>query len=136
VPSPLILLVEDDRESREGYSEYLERGGFRVAQAETAEDALEAIRRLQPDAVVTDIALPGRDGFALASVLRDELANRRVPVVAMTAYWASDIHDRAERSGIWSTLLKPCQPEHLIAELQCALQRSRGAERARSQPHP
>jgi AmiR/NasT family two-component response regulator len=43
----------------------------------------------------------------------------------MTAYWATDVHERADRAGITAILLKPCQPEHLIAELQRVLQRTR-----------
>jgi CheY-like chemotaxis protein len=122
---PLVLLVEDDPQAREGYAEFLERGGFRVAQAGTAEDALSISLAVVPDVVVTDIALPGRDGFALAADLQDESRTKDVPVVAMTAYWATDVHERADRVGITAILLKPCQPEHLIAELQRVLQRTR-----------
>jgi CheY-like chemotaxis protein len=123
--SPLVLLVEDDPLAREGYVEFLERGGFRVAQADSAEHALAQCGELLPDAVVTDIALPGRDGFALAADLQCQARTRGIPVVAMTAYWAADVHARAERAGITAILLKPCQPEHLIAELQRVLQRNR-----------
>ena len=122
---PLVLLVEDDPQSRDGYAEFLERGGFRVTQAGSAEDALSRALTLVPDVVVTDIALPGRDGFSLATDLHTETATRGVPVVAMTAYWAADVHERADRAGITAILLKPCQPEHLIAELQRVLQRTR-----------
>ena len=123
--APLVLLVEDDPQAREGYAEFLERGGFRVAQAGSAEDALTPILASLPDLVVTDIALPGRDGFALATDLHSEGRTRGIPVVAMTAYWATDVHERADRAGITAILLKPCQPEHLIAELQRILQRTR-----------
>jgi CheY-like chemotaxis protein len=122
---PLVLLVEDDPKAREGYAEFLETGGFRVQQAGTAEEALSQSLERAPDVVVTDIALPGRDGFALASELRCQAPTRGIPIVAMTAYWATDVHDRAERAGITAILAKPCQPEHLIAELQRVLQRHR-----------
>ena len=122
---PLVLLVEDDPQARDGYAEFLERGGFRVAQAGTAEDALTQSLEVVPDVVVTDIALPGRDGFALATDLQCEARTRGIPVVAMTAYWATDVHERADRAGITAILLKPCQPEHLIAELQRVLQRTK-----------
>ena len=122
---PLVLLVEDDPQARDGYAEFLELGGFRVAQAGTAEEALAlSIARL-PAVVVTDIALPGRDGFALATDLQLDTRTRGIPVVAMTAYWATDVHERADRAGITAILLKPCQPEHLIAELQRVLQRAK-----------
>src|SRR5690606_13181631 len=123
--APLVLLVEDDPLSRDGYAEYLQRGGFRVAQAGSAEAALDEAAAAVPDVVVTDIALPGRDGSALASDLQAGQHTRGVPIVAMTAYWATDVHERAGKAGITSVLLKPCQPEHLIAELQRVLQRAR-----------
>jgi len=123
--APLVLLVEDDPLSREGYAEFLETGGFRVAQCGTAEDAYSQTLALVPDIVVTDIALPDRDGFSLAADLRVQVRTRGIPVVAMTAYWASDVHERADRAGMTAILMKPCQPDHLIAELHRVLQRSR-----------
>jgi CheY-like chemotaxis protein len=129
---PLVLLVEDDPQARDGYAEFLERGGFRVAQAGAAEDALALTLAVVPDVVVTDIALPGRDGFALATDLHTDTRTRSIPVVAMTAYWATDVHERADRAGITAILLKPCQPEHLIAELQRVLQRTRVPRTAQS----
>jgi CheY-like chemotaxis protein len=122
---PLVLLVEDDPTAREGYAEFLESGGFRVAQAGSAEDAFSQTLELAPDIVVTDIALPGRDGFSLAADLRVQARTRGIPVVAMTAYWAADVHERADRAGMKAILMKPCQPEHLIAELHRALEHTR-----------
>jgi CheY-like chemotaxis protein len=43
----------------------------------------------------------------------------------MTAYWAADVHERADRAGMTAILMKPCQPDHLIAELHRVLQRAR-----------
>jgi CheY-like chemotaxis protein len=122
---PLVLIVEDDPQSRDGYAEFLERGGFRVAQAGSAEDALTQSLALIPDVIVTDIALPGRDGFSLATEIKCEPRTQGIPVVAMTAYWATDVHERADKAGITAILAKPCQPEHLIAELNRVLQRLR-----------
>jgi CheY-like chemotaxis protein len=122
---PLVLLVEDDPEAREGYAEFLEGGGFRVEQSGSAEDAYSRSLELVPDVVITDIALPGRDGFSLASDLKVQARTRGIPVVAMTAYWAADVHERADRAGMTAILMKPCQPDHLIAELHRVLQRTR-----------
>jgi CheY-like chemotaxis protein len=120
---PLVLLVDDDGNARAGYAEFLKTGGFRVTEASSAEDALARSVEQTPNVVVTDISLPGMDGFALADDLRCMAATRSVPIIAMTAYWAPDVHERAERAGITAILAKPCQPSHLIAELQRVLQR-------------
>ena len=118
---PLVLLVDDDRNAREGYAEVLESQGFRVMEAGDARDAIARCHERTPDVVVTDIALPHRDGFELAADLRVLPALREVPILAMTAYWATDVHERAIRAGITAILAKPCQPDHLIAELRRAL---------------
>ena len=118
---PLVLLVEDDPLAREGYAEFLEGGGFRVAQCETRRRRLLALARAR--------ARCRRDRHR-ASRPRRILARRRSPradaharhpVVAMTAYWAADVHERADRAGMTSILMKPCQPDHLIAELHRVL---------------
>lgn len=122
---PLILLVDDDVNARAGYAELLEGRGFRVMAAGNAGEAVERCREHLPDLVVTDIVLPGADGFQLANDLRVLPAFRDIPILAMTAYWATDVHERAERAGITAILAKPCQPDHLVAELFRALRKSR-----------
>lgn len=121
---PLVLLVDDDGNTRRGYGELLESRGFRVMMAGTANEAMARCSEHTPDAVVTDIALPDGDGFELAADLRVQLASSNVPILAMTAYWATDVHERAARAGITAILAKPCQPEHLIAELRRVLRKS------------
>jgi CheY-like chemotaxis protein len=133
---PLVLLVEDDTTAREGYVEFLERAGFRVAQSDNAEEAYALSKTLGPDIVVTDIALPGRDGFSLAADLRVQAVTRGIPVVAITAYWATDVRQRADHAGITAVLLKPCQPQHLVAELHRVLQRPRRPRRTKSAKMP
>lgn len=119
----LVLLVDDDGNARGGYAELLESRGFQVMAAGTATDAIARCRERTPAVVVTDIALPDRDGFELAADLRLQPGFRDVPILAMTAFWATDVHERAERAGITAILAKPCQPEHLVAELQRVLRR-------------
>lgn len=121
---PLVLLVDDDSNARTGYAELLEGGGFRVMVAGTAKDALARCHERAPDVVVTDISLPDGDGFELAADLRCQAALREIPILAMTAYWATDVHQRAKRAGITAVLAKPCQPDHLIAELRRVLRSS------------
>jgi DNA-binding response OmpR family regulator len=120
---PLVLLVDDDGNTRRGYAELLESRGFRVMVAGSANDAFARSREHTPDVVVTDIALPDGDGFELAADLRVQLAPSTVPILAMTAYWATDVHERAARAGITAILAKPCQPEHLVAELRRVLRK-------------
>ena len=119
--SPLLLLVDDDENAREGYAELFKGAGFRVIEAHTAEEALAVSAEQSPDIVVTDIALPGADGFALVDNLRCIDATRGVPVVGMTAHWAPNLRDRAQRASMTAMVAKPCQPLHLLAEVRRVL---------------
>ncbi len=121
---PLVLLVDDDHRTRGGYAELLESRGFRIMVAANATDAIARCRERTPDVVVTDIALPDQDGFELATSLRLQPGAAAVPILGVTGFWESDVHERAARAGITTILAKPCQPEHLVAELERVLRRA------------
>ena len=63
---PHVLLVEDDRDTREMYSRYLSYSGLTVTEAATGRRALDSARGHRPDIVVTDIAMPEMDGLELS----------------------------------------------------------------------
>ena len=112
-----VLVVEDDPNTLGGYVEFLTAAGFRAIGAADGADALPIALRHRPDAVVTDITMPGLDGFALAAALRTDLRTRHVPVIGLTAHWSSEIHLRARDVAMQVILAKPCIPSHLVAEL-------------------
>jgi DNA-binding response OmpR family regulator len=120
------LLIDDDNNVLAGYAELLKQQGFRVIVAGSANDAMARYREQTPDVVVTDIALPDGDGFELATDLRLQCARCDMPILAVTAYWGTDVHQRAARAGITAILAKPCQPDHLVAELRRVLRLSPG----------
>lgn len=84
-----ILLVEDHEDLREVTAEWLTLGGFEVEAFETAEEALEVLEARWPDALLTDLSLPGMSGAMLAERARSLCAGRPLLVVALTG--ASDI---------------------------------------------
>ena len=96
------------------YAGWLTQAGFRVEQAHNGLQALERALELVPDIVVTDLNIPGIDGFELTRRLKHDLRTSRVPVVAMTGYaaFAAD-PGRAQRAGCDVVLEKPCSPEDL-----------------------
>ena len=77
VDKPHVLLVEDDRDTREMYSEYLSYSGLTVTEASTGRRALESIKAHRPDIVVPDIAMPEMDGLELSRRLRAQRGGRR-----------------------------------------------------------
>ena len=117
---PSVLIVEDDRDGRLLLVEWLEQAGFRVAQAHNGLQALERAVELPPDVVVTDLNIPGIDGFELTRRLKQDPRTRDVPVLAVTGYaaFAAD-PDRAHRAGCDAVLEKP----YSAADLEAAIRR-------------
>jgi len=116
-PSP-ILVVEDDAHALSGYLEFLLTAGFDVRGVCDALQALPLALRQPPEAVVTDIMLPGMSGFELAAALRADVRTCRVPIIGLTAHWTPEVRSRAADVHMQAVLLKPCMPSHLVAELE------------------
>ena len=112
--SPSVLIVEDDRDGRLMLVEWLQQAGFRVAQAHNGLQAFERAVELTPDVVVTDLNIPGIDGFELTRRLKQDPRTRDVPVLAVTGYaaFAAD-PNRAHRAGCDAVLEKPCSAADL-----------------------
>jgi CheY-like chemotaxis protein len=128
---PLVLLVEDDRDVRLLFEEWLRRAGFRV---ETAHNGLQALDRafdIRPDAVLTDLHIPGIDGYELTRRLKGDARTRAIPVVAMTGY-APFTQDppRADRAGCDALLPKPCGADDLTNTLRALIAEARARRTA------
>ena len=120
------LLVEDHDDSRELLEQILTRNGARVVAVADAERALASFLEQRPGVVVSDIELPGEDGFTLMRKLRDHERRQglsRVPAVAVTAHSIGEARVHALRAGYQSFLTKPILPGELIALIRslCAL---------------
>jgi CheY-like chemotaxis protein len=96
------------------YAGWLTQAGFTVNEAHNGLQALERALESVPDVVVTDLNIPGIDGFELTRRLKQDPRTRRVPVVAVTGYAAFQADPgRAIRAGCDAVLEKPCSPEDL-----------------------
>ena len=117
--SQLVLVVENHKDTREMYAEWLTFAGFRVAEATNGVEAIEKARTLKPDVITTDIGLSGvMDGCQLTENLKSYAHTNKIPVIAVTA-WAMGGHvERARQAGCDAVLMKPCLPEALLAEIQ------------------
>lgn len=117
----VVLVAEDDPHTLCGYLEFLGRSGFVASGCANGQEALGLAVETVPDIVVTDINMPGLDGFALAAALRADRRTRHVPLLGMTGHWTTEIQNEAQRAGFSAVLLKPCLPAHLIAEVERVL---------------
>jgi len=119
MPSPLILVIDDDKLFRWAASKALERAGYRVHEAATGEDGLAAARDFHPEAVLLDIRLPDMDGFTVLEAIRQ--ARPDLPVLMVTADPTPKTRRQALRLGANAYFEKPCEWASLLAALSQAL---------------
>jgi PAS domain S-box-containing protein len=114
-----VVVVDDERDVCELLRALLEHCGMTVDTAASAEEGLALFRRLRPDVLVSDLAMPGEDGFSLIRRVRalspDE--GGKTPAVALTAYARPEDRTRALLSGYRAHLPKPVEPRELAAVL-------------------
>lgn len=120
-PKMRALIVEDDTLVGMGLRALLEKLGHRViAQASNAEEATRFFREGKPELVLMDIRLDQTDGIELAGQL---LAERRVPMIIVSAYSDQELIERAAAVGVYGYLVKPVAVESLAAQIGVALNR-------------
>jgi signal transduction histidine kinase len=124
-----VLLVEDDDDAREVTVAGLERAGFELHAVGTAAEALSLLDKWIPDVIVSDIGMPGVDGYEFMRLLRARPPERggRVAALALTAFARLEDAIRARSSGYQGHLAKPISPEDLAAAI-AKLQRQGGID--------
>jgi PAS domain S-box-containing protein len=112
-----VLVVDDDEDSRTLVARTLVKAGARVNTAASADEALEAMERTLPDVLVSDIGMPGKDGYSLLEELRARPVERggRVPAAALTAYTRVEDRVQAMCAGFQILLPKPVDAMELTA---------------------
>lgn len=110
-----VLIVEDEDDARDLLVTVLEGGQADARAVAAADEALEVLAEFQPDVVISDIRLPGTDGYQLLARLR--AGGVRVPALALTAYASVQDGERALAAGFQAHLAKPIDPDRLLAAL-------------------
>jgi CheY-like chemotaxis protein len=121
MPAKHVMVVEDDANTLTGYLEFLSAAGFEARGVADGAEALRMALEHPPAVVVTDITLPGMNGFALAAALHQDTRTRDIPVIGLTAHWGIEVPGKAAESCMRAVLVKPCLPAHLVAELHRVL---------------
>ena len=113
-----LMLVDDDKHSREGYQKYLSGTGFRVHAFEGGADALAFAASESPDLVVLDLGLPDVDGWEVARRLKGDAHTRDIPIIAFSGRSLQHEQVSALRAGCDVHLTKPCPPDRLLGAIQ------------------
>lgn len=118
--SRAILVVEDDPDGQEMVATMLEHMNFLVATADNAEEASDLLFESGEtfEAVVVDLALPGKDGWELLSEILSNPQTEQIPCVAVTAYHNSKLREEALRAGFVAYFPKPLDGTLLGRELE------------------
>ncbi|MBV8855406.1 MAG: response regulator [Acidobacteria bacterium] len=111
-----VLVVDDEADTRDMLRAILEHCRAEVFTAGSASEALEAIAQLRPDVLISDVGMPGDDGYTLISKVRALPAERggRIPAAALTAYVRAEDRVKVLRSGFQLHVPKPVEPAELV----------------------
>lgn len=116
-----VLIVDDEPMVRTLLRLTLVRAGFHVSEAEDGYDALDKVRKNQPDVVLLDVMMPGMDGFTVCEKLRSEAATAELPIIMLSAKTDLDSINKGLRVGATVYLTKPISPEELTQHVKAAL---------------
>lgn len=119
--APTVLVVDDAIADQDLHCLLLQRWGLRALAAGDGWEALAYARAVRPDAVVTDLEMPGLDGWGLLARLRAAPETAHVPVLLLSAHAAAVTADRAHAAGACAVLAKPLDRAALRAALERAL---------------
>jgi len=118
-----ILVVDDEPKLLRAVAADLRGEGYDVSTAQSGAEALMSVAQRQPDLIVSDIRMPGIDGYELTRRLKSNESSALIPIVFLTAKDTTEDRIKGFRSGIDAYLTKPFEPDELIAIIASILSR-------------
>jgi CheY-like chemotaxis protein len=115
--APLVLVVDDNPDTRVICETTLQAAGYRTAVAATGAEALSRLDELKPALVVLDLAMPGVDGFATARAIRSRRDMQALPILVFTGL-PMEVEENARKAGATAFCTKPIEPRRLVAEVR------------------
>jgi two-component system, OmpR family, alkaline phosphatase synthesis response regulator PhoP len=110
-----LLVIDDERDVREGLQEWLEDCGYYVATAANGDEGLRNAGKNRPHLILLDIAMPERDGFEVLQRLKENAATALIPVIMLTAKAESSFIFRAQQLQATDYVTKPFDEDQLLA---------------------
>lgn len=121
-----LLVVEDDPTIMDLIAILLERAGYGVIRAASAEEGIALAAEQAPALILMDVALPGMDGLEATRVLKSREATAKIPVIALTAQAMKQDAERAARAGCDGFIVKPISTSHFLGEIARVLGKGEG----------
>jgi PAS domain S-box-containing protein len=117
----LVLLADDNLDMRDYLERLLGSAGYRVQVAADGEAAIGMARRLEPDLILSDVMMPGLDGFGLMTAVRDDPVLKDTPVILLSARAGEEAKVEGLRAGADDYLIKPFSARELLARVEANL---------------
>ena len=118
----LILIVEDNEKNRKLERDVLQAKGYRTIEAETGEAGVRLAKEHRPALVLMDIQLPGIDGITALGQLRDDVATRVIPVIAVTASVMTHDRQKIMAAGFDGYQSKPIRVKEFLEAVRATLE--------------
>ena len=132
IPMSTILIVEDEQDIREMIALKLQREGFATLEAEDGLSGEKTATKEQPDLIVLDLMLPGKDGLAVCRALRRDSRTVNIPILMLTARGSLEDKIGGLEIGADDYMTKPFSPRELALRVRNILRRSASGEGADS----
>jgi CheY-like chemotaxis protein len=120
---PIVLVADDDRDTRELYRACFDTSGYRTAEAGTGSQAIVSAIEIVPDVLLTDYVLPDVDGVTIARRLKSDARTAAIRILMVTGYATAELQKQAAAAGVERVLLKPCLPQAVMREVSRTLGR-------------
>lgn len=112
------LIVEDNEQNLYLATFLLEHRGFEVVAARDGIEAIDRVKKSNPDVILLDIELPGMDGFEVLKMIRTMPKYSHIPVIAVTSYAMAGDRERMLEAGCADHIEKPIDPENFVARVE------------------
>ncbi|NJL58219.1 response regulator [bacterium] len=116
-----VIVVEDTYDDQQVVSRLLSHYGVEVHIAQNGNECIALLDHVTPTLIITDLAMPQRDGWQTLIAVRSNPATAHIPVVAVTAYHATNVAENAVMAGFDAYFPKPLNPQTFVERLQSLL---------------
>lgn len=116
--APTVLVVDDDAFIRRPLEFILRQEGFTPDTAVDGEDCLRKVVKRQPDLIILDVMMPGRDGFEVCKALKRDPELARIPIIMLSARGREQDRQRGLSLGVSEFMTKPYSPSDLLRRVR------------------
>ena len=112
-----ILIVDDNEMNLDLMTDVLESAGYTIYKVPSAQEGIEVAKKVLPDMIVMDLAMPGMNGFEAIQILKQQPETSEITVVVCSALTTCEYKDRASQVGCEGYITKPIEPNRLVEQV-------------------